>query len=79
MNGASSRDMINLSTKASGGYYNNKSKRILGSFYTKYYDKILTKLNLQSRDTIINTYYFIKYNVYKLYNYFAILNIAGVG
>jgi CheY-like chemotaxis protein len=53
MNGGdSSRDMNNLSTKTSGGYYNNndKSKRTPGSFYIKYYDKVLTKLNLQSRE-----------------------------
>src|ERR671930_2155746 len=54
MNGSrSSRDMINLSTKASaGGYYQNinKSKRIPGSYDPKYYDKIITKLHLQARE-----------------------------
>jgi CheY-like chemotaxis protein len=47
------RDMYNLSTKTSGGYYyKNKSKRIFGfgSRDPKYYDQIITKLNLQARE-----------------------------
>jgi len=51
------RDMYNLSTKTSGGYYyyyyyTNKSKRIFGfgSRDPKYYDQIITKLNLQARE-----------------------------
>jgi two-component system catabolic regulation response regulator CreB/two-component system response regulator ChvI len=39
--------MNDLSTKTSVGYY-NKFKRILGSFNTKYYDEIITKLHLQA-------------------------------
>ena len=44
--------MNNLSTKSSGSYYNNndKSKIILNSFNTKYYDEIITKLHLQARE-----------------------------
>jgi CheY-like chemotaxis protein len=51
-------DMNNPSTRTSGGYchhyrysYNNKSKRTLGfgSHDPKYYDQIMTKLNLQAR------------------------------
>ena len=42
-------DMNDLSTKTSGGYC-NESKRILGSFDPKYYDEIITKLNLQTRE-----------------------------
>ena len=41
--------MNDLSTKTSGGYY-NESKRIFGSFDPKYYDEIITKLNLHSRE-----------------------------
>jgi CheY-like chemotaxis protein len=42
--------MNDLSTKTSGGYY-NESKRIFGSFDPKkYYDEIITKLNLQTRE-----------------------------
>ncbi len=41
--------MNDLSTKTSGGYY-NESKRIFGSFDPKYYDEIITKLNLQARE-----------------------------
>jgi CheY-like chemotaxis protein len=43
-------DMNDLGTKTSGGYYYNESKRILGSFDPKYYDEIITKLNLQARE-----------------------------
>jgi CheY-like chemotaxis protein len=52
-------DMNNPSTRTSGGYcyhyrysYNNKSKRIFGfgSHDPKYYDQIITKLNLQERE-----------------------------
>jgi CheY-like chemotaxis protein len=51
-------DMNNPSTRTSGGYcfhyrysYNNKSKRTFGfgSHDPKYYDQIMTKLNLQAR------------------------------
>ena len=41
--------MNDLGAKASGGYH-NESKRILGSFDPKYYDEIITKLNLQTRE-----------------------------
>ena len=53
------KEMDNLSTKTSIGhyyypyyYYKNKSKRIsgLGSYDPKYYDEIITKLNLQARE-----------------------------
>jgi CheY-like chemotaxis protein len=43
-------DMNDLSTKTSEGYYYNESKMILGSFDPKYYDEIITKLNLQTRE-----------------------------
>jgi CheY-like chemotaxis protein len=43
-------DDLNTKTKTSGGYYYNKSKRIFGSFDPKYYDEIITKLNLQARE-----------------------------
>ena len=52
-------DMNNPSTRASGDYYHyrysyNKSKRIfgfdLGSHDAKYYNQIITKLNLQARE-----------------------------
>jgi hypothetical protein len=43
-------NMNDLSTNASGGYYYNESKMILGSFDPKYYDEIITKLNLQTRE-----------------------------
>jgi CheY-like chemotaxis protein len=46
--------MDNSSIKTSRGYYyyKNKSKRIsgLGSYDPKYYDEIITKLNLQARE-----------------------------
>jgi CheY-like chemotaxis protein len=43
--------MNDLCTKHSGGYYNNnKCKRIFGSYDPKYYDQIITKLNLQTRE-----------------------------
>ena len=42
--------MNDLSTKTSGDYYYNESKRIFGSFDPKYYDEIITKLNLQTRE-----------------------------
>ncbi|MFL6327790.1 MAG: response regulator, partial [Nitrososphaeraceae archaeon] len=42
--------MNDLGTRASGGYYYNESKRIFGSFDPKYYDEIITKLNLHSRE-----------------------------
>ena len=42
--------MNDLSTKTSGDYYYNESKRIFGSFDPKYYDEIITKLNLHSRE-----------------------------
>ncbi|MFL6403925.1 MAG: hypothetical protein ACJ71M_10665 [Nitrososphaeraceae archaeon] len=42
--------MNDLGTRASGGYYYNESKRIFGSFDPKYYDQIITKLNLHSRE-----------------------------
>jgi len=51
-------DMNNPSTRTSGGYcfhyrysYNNKSKTTFGfgSHHPKYYDQIITKLNLQAR------------------------------
>ena len=42
--------MNDLSTKTLGGYYYNESKRIFGSFDPKYYDEIITKLNLQTRE-----------------------------
>jgi CheY-like chemotaxis protein len=42
--------MNDLGTMASGGYYYNESKRIFGSFDPKYYDEIITKLNLHSRE-----------------------------
>jgi CheY-like chemotaxis protein len=32
------------------GYYYNESKRIFGSFDPKYYDEIITKINLQTRE-----------------------------
>ena len=38
-----------LRTKTSEGYY-NESEMILGSFDPKYYDEIITKLNLQTRE-----------------------------
>jgi CheY-like chemotaxis protein len=41
--------MNDLGAKGSGGYY-NESKRIFGSFDPKYYDEIITKLNLQTRE-----------------------------
>jgi hypothetical protein len=41
--------MNDLSTKTSGGYY-NESKMILGSLEPKYYDEIITKQNLQARE-----------------------------
>lgn len=52
-------DMNDPGTRTSGGYcyhyrysYNNKSKRIFGfgSHDPKYYDQIITKLNLQERE-----------------------------
>ncbi|MFL6461860.1 MAG: hypothetical protein ACJ71J_13120, partial [Nitrososphaeraceae archaeon] len=51
--------MNDPNTRTSGGYYhhyrysyNNKSKRIFGfgSHDPKYYDQIMTKLNLQTRE-----------------------------
>jgi hypothetical protein len=42
-------DMNDLGAKTSGGYC-NESKRILGSFDPIYYDDIITKLNLQTRE-----------------------------
>ena len=43
--------MNDLSTKTLGGYYYNEPKRIFGSFDPKkYYDEIITKLNLQTRE-----------------------------
>jgi CheY-like chemotaxis protein len=43
-------DDLNTKTKTSGGYCYNKSKRMFGSFDPKYYDVIITKLNLQARE-----------------------------
>jgi CheY-like chemotaxis protein len=40
--------MNDLSTNTPSGYY-NESKRIFGSFDPKYYDEIITKLNLRAR------------------------------
>ena len=43
--------MNDLGTKHSRRYYyNNRSKRIFGSYDPKYYDQIITKLNLQTRE-----------------------------
>ena len=42
--------MNDLGVKTSGGYYFNESKRIFCSFDPKYYDQIITKLNLQARE-----------------------------
>ena len=42
--------MIDLSTKKTLGGYYNESKRIFGSFEPKYYDEIITKLNIQTRE-----------------------------
>jgi CheY-like chemotaxis protein len=42
-------NMNHLSTKIPRGCY-NESKRIFGSFDPKYYDEIITKLNLQTRE-----------------------------
>jgi hypothetical protein len=36
--------MNDLSTKTSGGYYFNESKKRCGSFNAKHYDEIITKL-----------------------------------
>jgi PleD family two-component response regulator len=41
--------MNDLSAKTSGGHY-NESKRIFCSFNPKYYDQIITKLNLHTRE-----------------------------
>jgi CheY-like chemotaxis protein len=44
-------DDLNTKTKPSGGYYYyNKSERIFCSYDPKYYDQIITKLNLQVRE-----------------------------
>jgi CheY-like chemotaxis protein len=44
-------DDLNTKTKPSGGYYYyNKSERIFCSYDPKYYDQIITKLNLQTRE-----------------------------
>ena len=42
--------MNDLSTKTSGGYYFNESKKMSGSFNAKHYDEIITKLNLHARE-----------------------------
>ncbi|MBV9179528.1 MAG: response regulator [Nitrososphaeraceae archaeon] len=42
--------MIDLDAKTPRGCYNNKSKLILGFLDPKYYDEIITKLNLQARE-----------------------------
>jgi CheY-like chemotaxis protein len=42
-------DMDDLCTKTLQGYY-NKSKRTFGSFDPKYYDEIITKVNLQAKE-----------------------------
>jgi hypothetical protein len=43
-------DNLNTKVKPSGGYYYNKSERIFCSYDPKYYDQIITKLNLQVRE-----------------------------
>jgi hypothetical protein len=40
-------DLLSTSTTADCSY--NESKKISGSFYTKYYDEIITKLHRQAR------------------------------
>jgi CheY-like chemotaxis protein len=40
-------DLLSTSTTADCSY--NESKKISGSFYTKYYDEIITKLHLQAK------------------------------
>ncbi len=42
-------DMDDLCIKTLQGYY-NKSKRTFGSFDPKYYDEIITKVNLQAKE-----------------------------
>jgi hypothetical protein len=43
------REMDDLGTKTTADYYFNESETISGSFDTKYYDEIITKLYLQAR------------------------------
>ena len=44
------RNMNDLGAKTPRGCYNNESKLTFGSLDPKYYDEIITKLNLQARE-----------------------------
>jgi CheY-like chemotaxis protein len=44
------RNTNDLGAKTRGGCYNNESKLTFGSLDPKYYDEIITKLNLQARE-----------------------------
>jgi CheY-like chemotaxis protein len=44
------RNTNDLGAKTPGGCYNNESKLTFGSLDPKYYDEIITKLNLQARE-----------------------------